>query len=246
MVLFAVERHPVVPNADDSLDHADAQPAGVERVALLDMRFEIADIALGVDPLALTIGKTGALQSLAQRCAVVATPDPVDFFFGESVGKRAAAEKVAVVALLVRPSGDLDAEPRTAGVHGKGRGRLEPVDPPERAVEPAAIGLGLAVRADQQPPPGRAVAADHITDAVDHRIEPGLAQLVGEPMPRLDIDRRISRAVDAGLVAAELGEPPEVAEDARSVNRRHVEPSSLAGFRYIHLAPPLAVDQRLS
>src|SRR3984893_5718780 len=185
MVLFAVERHPVVPNADDSLDHADAQPAGVERVALLDMRFEIADIALGVDPLALTIGKTGALQSLAQRCAVVATPDPVDFFFGESVGKRAAAEKVAVVTFLVRPSGDLDAEPRTAGVRGKGPGQLEPVDHPERAVEPAAIGLGLAVRADQQPPTGQGIPAEHIATAVDHRVEPGLAIFLREPVPRL-------------------------------------------------------------
>jgi len=41
MVLLAVQSDAIVPNADDRLDHADAQPAGVEGVALLDMGFEI-------------------------------------------------------------------------------------------------------------------------------------------------------------------------------------------------------------
>ena len=54
---------------------------------------------------------------------------------------------------LVGPGGDLDAEPGAIRVGGKGAGEFEPVDHAQRAVEPAAIGLGLAVRADQQPPP---------------------------------------------------------------------------------------------
>ncbi len=80
---------------------------------------------------------------------------------------------------LVGPGGDLDAEPGAIGVGGKGAGELEPVDHAERAVEPAAVGLGLAVRADEQPPPRAAMTADDVADAVDDRVEPRLAQPVG-------------------------------------------------------------------
>ncbi len=58
--------------------------------------------------------------------------------------------------LLVGPGGNLDAEPGAIGVGGEGAGEFEAVDHPQGAVEPAAIGLGLAVRADQQPPLRRA------------------------------------------------------------------------------------------
>ena len=133
-----------------------------------------------------------------------------------------AAEKALVVALLVRPSGDLDVELGAARVGGKGAGELEPVDHPERAVEPAPIGLSLAVRADQQPASGRGIPADHIADAIDHRVEPGLAQLLGEPMPRLDINRRISRTMNAGLVAPEIGQPLEIGNHSLSVDIRHI------------------------
>src|SRR5439155_9232525 len=161
MILLTGERHAVVPDADDRLDDADAQPAGVERVALLDMRFEIADIVPGIYPLARAPGKAGPLQGFSQRRAVVATPDLVDFLLGKRVGKRAAAEKIAVMAFLVGPGGDIDAEPGAARIRGKGASELDPVYQPQRTVEPAAIGLGLAVRADHQPPRGRAIAADH-------------------------------------------------------------------------------------
>ena len=65
------------------------------------------------------------------------------------------------------------------------------------------------------------MAADDVADAVDDRVEPGFAHPVGEPLPRFDIDRRIGRAVDAGLVAAEFGKPPQVGDDALSVDGRH-------------------------
>ena len=127
------------------------------------------------------------------------------------------------MAFLVSPGGDIDAEPGAVRVGGEGARQLEAVDHAQRAVEPAAIGLGLAVRADQQAPPlGRPIAADHIADAVDDRVEPGLAQLPGQPMPRLDIDRRIGRPMNAGLVPTELGKPLEVGNDALSIDPRHL------------------------
>ncbi len=51
---------------------ADAQPGGVERVALLDMGFEIADMAAGFELFARPAGEPGARKRLAQRRAVVA------------------------------------------------------------------------------------------------------------------------------------------------------------------------------
>src|SRR6516225_1422177 len=222
MVLLAGHQDPVVPDADDRFDHADAQPGRVERVALLDMRFEIAGVTPGLDLLARPPGKSGALQGLAQRRAVVAPSDPIDLLLGKHAGKRMAAEKALVMAFLVGPGGDIDAEPGAARFSGKSARQLEPVDHPERAVEPTAIGLGLAVRADQQPPPRRGIAAEHIADAVDDRVEPGFAQPLGQPIARGDIDRRIGRPVHPGLVPAEFGEPLEVGDDALSVDGRHL------------------------
>src|SRR5207245_1864703 len=128
VILLAVQSDAIVPNADDRLDHADAQPAGVERVALLDMRFKIADIMPGIDPLARTLGKAGTSERLAQRCAIIPTADLVDLFFGKHTGKRAAAEKALVVTFLIRPSGDLDAELGAAPVGGKCAGELKAID----------------------------------------------------------------------------------------------------------------------
>ena len=59
MVLLAGDGDPVIPVADDRLDDADAQSAGIERVALLDMRLEIAEIARRIDQLARPSGKPG-------------------------------------------------------------------------------------------------------------------------------------------------------------------------------------------
>jgi hypothetical protein len=41
-------------------------------------------------------------------------------------------------------------------------------------------------------------------------------------VPRLDIDRRISRPVDAGLVAAELRKALQIRDNALSVDGWHV------------------------
>ena len=73
--------------------------------------------------------------------------------------------------------------------------------------------LSLAVRADEQPPRGARIAPDHIADAVDHRIEPGLGEFVGEPLARGDILGRVGRPVHPGLVAPELGETLQVGDD---------------------------------
>src|SRR5262249_55124934 len=64
VVLLAGQHHPVIPDTDDCLDDADAQPAGVKRVALLDMGFQIAEIARWVDALAQPSGEARPLERL--------------------------------------------------------------------------------------------------------------------------------------------------------------------------------------
>src|SRR5204862_5757791 len=72
VVLLAGDRDPIVPDADDPLDNAYPQPGGFERVALLDMGFEVAQIARWVDPLARPAGIQGIGERLAQALALAA------------------------------------------------------------------------------------------------------------------------------------------------------------------------------
>ncbi len=53
------------------------------------------------------------------------------------------------MALLVGPGHHVQPKLRTAGIGREGPRELKGVDDPQRPVEPAAIGLGFAVRADQ-------------------------------------------------------------------------------------------------
>ena len=59
MVLLAGDGDPVVPVADDRLDDADAQAGRFQRVALLDMRFEIAEVARRLAAIARPAGIAG-------------------------------------------------------------------------------------------------------------------------------------------------------------------------------------------
>ncbi|HTB36254.1 MAG TPA: hypothetical protein VK777_04205, partial [Reyranella sp.] len=44
-------------------------------------------------------------------------------------------------------------------------------------------------------------------DAVDHRLEACFPHAAGQPVPALDVLRREVRAMHAGLIAAEVGDP---------------------------------------
>ena len=65
VILLAGEGDPVLPDADDGGDDADLEAAAFERLALLDMGFEISDVAAALAVRARPAGKT----DLAQRVA---------------------------------------------------------------------------------------------------------------------------------------------------------------------------------
>src|SRR5579862_4867786 len=109
------------------------------------------------------------------------------------------------MALLVGPGDAIDPEPGKAGIATECARHFERVDDPERTVEPAAFGLRLAVRPEQQAAVGAGGVAKDIADTVDRRVEPGLGEFLGEPMARSKIGLRIGWPVHAGFVAPELG-----------------------------------------
>ena len=163
---------------------------------LLDMRFQVAAIARRIDRRPRPPGQPGALQRVAQRRAVVAVVAGVELRLVHQAAERAAAEERAVMPLLVRPAGDVDAA-------AQGARHLQAVDHAHRAIQPAGMRLGLQMAADQQERPLPSPAADDVADAVDLGVEPGLGQPGGEPVPRLDVVRRIGRAVHPGAIGAD-------------------------------------------
>ncbi len=221
MVLLTRQRDHEIADADDRLDDPDAAAGRFERVALLDMRFEVADITRGIDLLTLPAGEPGLFQRLGERHAVAALAGG-ELVLADRRGERAAAEHLAVMPLLVGPGDRIDAEPVAIRIGGEGARQLDRVDDAERAVEPAAIGLRLAVRADQQTAAGGMVAAKDIADAVDLGNEAGGGELLGEPMARGDVVGRIGRAMHAGLVASELGQPLQIRHHPLAIDPRHV------------------------
>ena len=124
VILLSGKDDAKIADTDNRLDDAEPQSGGVECIALLDMRFEIADMPAGLDLFAPAPGKSGLGQSRAQRFAGVATFDLVDLVLVKGADIRAASEIAAVMALLVGPGGDLDGKPGAIGVGGEGAGKF--------------------------------------------------------------------------------------------------------------------------
>ena len=99
--------------------------------------------------------------------------------------------------------------------------RLERIRDAERAVEPAAFGLAVGVRAHEKRRRGRGAAlAKDGAEAVDaDGSEAGVREFRGEPASRGDVSGRERRprhaaAVDAAVGCAERAERGERGEDA--------------------------------
>ena len=93
----------VLPDADDGGDDADLEPAAFQRLALFDMRLEIADVAAAHRAQARAAGKADGGKRLAHGAAVVAVARGVDVGFADGADKGAAAEELAEMAFLVAP-----------------------------------------------------------------------------------------------------------------------------------------------
>src|SRR5262249_44154892 len=211
---------PVVPVADDRLNDADLEPAAFEPIALFDMRFEITDVARWIELIARAAGEPRFGQGGAQRNAI-AVFARVDLALRQRAGERTAAEHVTEMAFLIGPGDRFDPKRRERRVSGESARQFERVDDAERAIEPTAMRLCFAVRADEKAARGMPVAADDIADAVDDRVESRGGELLGEPVARGDVFLRIGRPMHAGLVAAEIGKPLQIGDDPFAIGLRH-------------------------
>ena len=224
MVLLAGQRDPVIPDADDRLDDADPQAARCRacrpaRYALRDSRHSAPD-----RPARAAARQSPAVfERVAQRARRRGSCRRSISVLVERAGERAAAEHVAVMPFLVGPGDRSMPSPAQLRVGGEGARQLERVDHAERAVEPAAIGLGLAVRADQQPPRSRIGCGRRHCRC---RRSPARARprrtCSASQWREATSTARIGRAVDAGLVAAELGQPLQIGDDPLAIDLRHV------------------------
>jgi hypothetical protein len=227
MVLDAGEGEPVLEDADDRGDHADALAGRLQDAALLDMRLEVAAVTALLQLDARRLVEASGLQRIAHAGAVVAMARGVDVGLGEAADEGLAAQHAAPMALLIGPRGDIDGEMRRLRIFSQCPRHLEAVDHAHHAVEPAAARLGVGVRAHQQPRSAPGAAANHVADAIDHRLEPRLLHAAGEPASAFDVLRRQMRAMHAGLVAAEFGDAPQVAQESFAVDAGHMKDPSL-------------------
>ena len=102
----------------------------------------------------------------------------LDVQLHERVGPGGAGPAAGTAALLVA-EGD-DGEPRQP----EPLDRLEPRDDAERAVEAAAAGNGVEVRAGPDLPIPAGHAPDQVSGGVDLDLEPGLAEPAGGELVR--------------------------------------------------------------
>src|SRR4051794_19047117 len=155
--------------------------AAFQRLALLDMGLEVADVATRLRLAAGAAGKPDTLQSLAHAAVCVAIARGIDLGLAQGPDIRAAAEEAAKMAFLVAPGGDFDSA-LGGGIWIEHAGGFQRVDDPERPIEPASIVLALQVRAREQFWPGLGAGAEHISDAVDFGCKAGVRQLLRQPL----------------------------------------------------------------
>ena len=81
--------------------------------------------------------------------------------------------------------------------------------------------LAFEMRAGQAPFSRSPGSAEHVADAVDFRLEPGLAHAVRKPFPRRDVLIRQGRTMHAGLVGAEGRKGTKIGQDAFGIDAGH-------------------------
>ena len=207
-------------------------PLVLEPGTLLDVRFEVGDMPLGVEALRRDSLEPGLAQCLPQRHpGAVGRIERIERTGRRLTDEGEAAEAAAEAAFLVEPGCDIDRK-----VAGRGRLRqrprdLESVDHAHRPVEPAAGRLGIGVGADNHRPAGVAGAAQDISGPVNARVEPRLGQPGAEPAPGFEVDWRERRPHHPGPAGAEFTQGSQIGD----------QPIAVDGyFDFAHVRSPVA------
>src|SRR6266446_590155 len=197
---LADKRDAGAAHADDRVHDADRDPGLLEPRPLLDVELDVrrdrAGGGLGLgDPARVEAGPRHRVdEPLAVDGCHRLDPREV-----EPTAEGARAEEAPVAAFLVAPRCDGE----RAAVRGVGLTdrleRLEPRQDAERAVEDAALGHRVDVRAREHrggvgPERAESEGAEDVARAVHPRLEPRGGELPREPGARLFVLRRPARA----------------------------------------------------
>ena len=184
--------------------HAERQVHALEHRPLLDVQLEVGGRALaaGERDSSMRSRSTPWAASASGSAVPSRSRQPAHAVRVERAGAGARAEQAAAEAraLLVGPVHELHGQ-RRRGLVGERAQHLERRDDVERAVQPAAVGHGVEVAAD-----------DHAALGVARQRRPGVAGLVA-----LDLD-----AVDLRQLAPQ----PVLRGEPRSVQATRWAPSS--------------------
>jgi hypothetical protein len=213
----AAEAQGEAAHPDDRGDHADALALGLEHRALLDVGLEIGGVALRLEPRRRFLRQARGLEGLGDAAAL-RVGGAAHLRVVQGLGKGGRAEAAQVAAFLVHPGGDVEGQVGVLRVLGQGAGRLQRVDHPQGAVEPAAARLGVRVGPHEERSPGLGRAADDVADAVDPGLESGLGHAPRQPAPRRHVRIRERRAHYPGAAGAECPQRLEVVQEALGVD----------------------------
>ena len=211
-------------HADDRVHHADRNGRLLEPRPLLDVELHVCgDRAAGRHRFARTARVEARTRHCVDQPFAVGGRHRLDPRRVEPPAERARAEEAPVAAFFVAPRRDGE---RTAvrGLRLADRlERLEPRQHAERAVEDAALGYRVDVRAREDGPAVRGErvdpeGAEDVARAVHPRLEAGGTHLAREPGARLLVLGRPARARDAA--AGQTTEAGEGVDPRRQTRRR--------------------------
>ena len=225
---LAVEADHVALDADRPVDHRQRQAEVLEHGPLLDVELDVAEdavqaragLAHPVQPHA--VGgqhlREGVALAVGQRARLVEVQRP-------GRGARAEHPVAEPRALLVGPVDELQRDRRAPG-RGDGPQHLEAAEQAEGAVEPAAVGDGVDVAADDERL--RALAGQRdplVSGGVEFDLDVEPLQAGVEPAPGLRPGVGPAQALRAVLVLGQLAQRPQVGQGARRIRlqarRRH-------------------------
>src|SRR5713101_4860147 len=232
VVGLASEDDPVPPVTHDALDDSDRDLRGLEMRALLDVQLDVGRERLRVAArLGRVVGVEAGPRHGVHQPLAVRGPEARDLLDVELASECPRPEETRVAPLLVAPGGDHERQARAPAGLVDGLEALEAGEDSQRAVERAAVGHRVDVRARDDRRPAVAETPESIARLVDPGAETRLLHSPQQPGAGLLVGRAPARARDATRVGAapETGQRLEMGPETRQRDR---EWSSHGGPQY--------------
>src|SRR5215510_5321192 len=147
-------------------DHAEFIAFRLQVWALLDMPFELANIALPLQPYRGNPVKPCSGQGLSQALAI-GVGRGSNGFLGECATKRAAPKAPEIGTFFIGPGHCIHWEMPSDCIFSQGADNFDAVGNAQRAVQPPPTRLGIGMRANQQRLAALARASNDVTHSIN-------------------------------------------------------------------------------